>query len=171
MHQLFSQAEVIRTVGSHQLVPTLTTKNMKVIDGERFPVLEKILAQPNEGGTLIFANTREQCDTIAQLLNDKGYDCLIYRGEMDKLERRANLKNFRDGKNNLLIATDLASRGLDVEHVGRVINYHLPREIENYLHRAGRTARAGREGLVINLVTERDEPLMADLNRIQSRAK
>ena len=61
----------------------------------------------------------------------------------------------------MLISTDLASRGLDVDLVVRVINYHLPTDLENYLHRVGRTARAGRKGLVINLVTERDAPLMS----------
>ena len=82
---------------------------------------------------------------------------------MDKNERRANLKRFRDGKVDYLISTDLAARGLDLEHVGRVINFHLPQQIENYLHRAGRTARAGRAGVVINLVTERDSRLIATL--------
>jgi superfamily II DNA/RNA helicase len=76
---------------------------------------------------------------------------------MDKIQRRANLKAFRDGEIKLLVSTDLASRGLDLEHVARVINYHLPIELKNYLHRVGRTARAGRKGLVINLVTERDD--------------
>ena len=89
---------------------------------------------------------------------------MIYRGEMDKAERRRNLKAFRDGEVSLLISTDLASRGLDVEHVGRVINYHLPQQMENYLHRVGRTARAGRPGLVVNFVTERDAPLISKLD-------
>ena len=82
---------------------------------------------------------------------------------MEKVERRQSLRAFRDGKANFLIATDLAARGLDVPHVNRVVNYHLPRELDNYIHRAGRTARAGRAGTVINFVTERDEPLLAKL--------
>jgi superfamily II DNA/RNA helicase len=87
---------------------------------------------------------------------------------MDKLERRSNLKAFREGHVDLLISTDLASRGLDVEHVGRVINYHLPQQMENYLHRVGRTARAGRPGEVINFVTERDQPLVSQLASVQA---
>ena len=67
---------------------------------------------------------------------------------------------------DLLISTDLAARGLDVESIDRVINYHMPKEMENYLHRAGRTARAGRKGTVVNLVTERDQNL---LNRLDSK--
>jgi superfamily II DNA/RNA helicase len=88
---------------------------------------------------------------------------------MDKVDRRKNLKLFRERKIGYLISTDLASRGLDVEHVGRVINYHLPQQIENYLHRVGRTARAGRKGIVINFVTERDEKLMKKVDGLNSK--
>ena len=82
-------------------------------------------------------------------------------GEMDHVERRRNLARFRDGDVAILLTTDLGGRGLDIEHVDRVVNVHLPRDADNYLHRVGRTARAGREGLVVNLVTERDASLMS----------
>lgn len=164
---LFSNAEIIRSQGSHQLVPTLTTKNLEVINGKRFPLLETLLAKPVTGGTLIFTNTREQCDKLARELLKNNYSCAIYRGEMDKVERRRNLKDFRDGKTSIFIATDVASRGLDIDHVGRIINYHMPQHLENYIHRVGRTARAGREGLVINLVTERDQPIMEQLRSLK----
>jgi superfamily II DNA/RNA helicase len=165
---LFADAEVIRSDGHHKVVASLTTTNRTVINGKRLPVLETLLSQAVKGGTLIFTNTREQCDTLAHELKTKGHDCAIYRGEMDKLERRSNLKAFREGHVDLLISTDLASRGLDVEHVGRVINYHLPQQMENYLHRVGRTARAGRPGEVINFVTERDQPLVSQLASVQA---
>jgi superfamily II DNA/RNA helicase len=161
---LFAKAEFIRSAGSGKTVSSLVTKNVTVVDGKRWPFFEKVLKQPVEGGTIIFTNTREQCDSLAKELTEKGYDCAIYRGEMDKNDRRLNLKKFRDGKVDLLISTDLAGRGLDLSNVARVINYHLPKQMENYLHRVGRTARAGREGLVVNLVTERDERLLAQLN-------
>ena len=161
---LFNGAEVIRSQGSHRVVPTLTTTQMAVVGGKRFPLLERLLGKQVEGGTILFTNTREQCDKLAGELEEAGWPCVIYRGEMDKAERRRNLKAFRDGEVSLLISTDLASRGLDVEHVGRVINYHLPQQMENYLHRVGRTARAGRPGLVVNFVTERDAPLISKLD-------
>jgi ATP-dependent RNA helicase RhlE len=167
MDKLFAGAELIRSEGSHKVVPTLTTINLNVPDGKRMPFLEDLLKKQVEGGTLIFTNTRAQCDDLAELIGKTGRTCRVYRGEMDKMERRANLKSFREGETELLISTDLASRGLDVEHVVRVINYHLPNDLENYLHRVGRTARAGRKGLVINLVTERDAPLMAKLASIK----
>jgi ATP-dependent RNA helicase RhlE len=168
---LYKGAEVFRTKGSNRLVNTLKTSNRNVVDGKRFPLLENILTKKTEGGTLIFTNTRDQCDALAELLADKKYKFLIYRGEMDKVERRANLKAFRKGEVDLLVSTDLASRGLDVDHVGRVINYHLPKDIANYIHRVGRTARAGRKGLVVNLVTERDKSLMVKVEKIDSSPK
>ncbi len=166
--KLFSGAEVVRSEGSHQTVSGLTTKNLDVPNGKRFPMLEALLDKAVEGGTMIFTNTREQCDKVAQEMKKAGHPSVVYRGEMDKVERRKNLKLFRDGKIRFLVSTDLASRGLDVEHVGRVINYHLPQQMENYIHRVGRTARAGRQGVVINFVTERDESFVKKLETLRS---
>lgn len=168
---LFASAEVIRSLGSHRVVASLTTTQETVVGGKRFPLLERLLDKKVEGGTILFTNTREQCDKLAGELEEAGWACVVYRGEMDKAERRRNLKAFREGDVALLISTDLASRGLDVEHVGRVINYHMPQQMENYLHRVGRTARAGRPGLVVNFVTERDAPLVSKLVEVRSSPK
>jgi superfamily II DNA/RNA helicase len=164
---LFEDADIIRTEGGYKLASTLETQNRQVIDGNRSALFEVLLKEKVRGGTMIFTNTRQQCDKVAAELEQLGYSCVIYRGEMDKLERRKNLQAFRDGKIPFLISTDLASRGLDLENVERVINYHLPQELENYIHRVGRTARAGRKGLVVNLVTERDQPLMEQVRRLK----
>jgi ATP-dependent RNA helicase RhlE len=168
INELFADAELIRSEGSHRVVSTLTTTQQIIKDGKRFPYLERLLGRRIEGGTIIFVNTREQCDKLAEELEEAGIPCVIYRGEMDKVERRQNLKAFRDGEIDILISTDLASRGLDVEHVGRVVNYHMPQQMENYLHRVGRTARAGRPGLVVNFITERDATFVAKLDGVRS---
>ncbi|MBC8413206.1 MAG: DEAD/DEAH box helicase [Nitrospira sp.] len=168
MKTLFSGVKVIKSKGSHRIVPTLTTRNETVILGKRFPLLETILQKGIKGGMLIFTNTREQCDKLAAQLWEKNHKCAIFRGEMDKKERRANLKKFREKQIDILISTDLASRGLDLEHVECVINYHLPQEIENYIHRVGRTARAGRPGLVVNFVTNRDKKLINSLDTLKA---
>jgi len=167
IHQLFGDAKVIRADNADQPVASLKTENRQVINGKRLPLLEKLLKEKVEGGTMLFVNTRDQCDLLAEEMQKLGAACTLYRGEMEKVERKKNLRAFRDGKVAYLIATDLAARGLDVPHVGRVVNYHLPRQLDNYLHRAGRTARAGRAGVVINFVTERDEPLMKKLARYE----
>lgn len=168
MNELFMNAEIIRSSQSGKVVETLVTQNLTVEDGKRWPLFEKILKQKVEGGTIVFANTREQCDKLASELTEKGFPCVIYRGDMDAAKRRTNLKRFRAGEVEILVATDLAGRGLDIPTVGRVVNFHLPKEMENYLHRVGRTARAGRKGLVINLVTERDHSLV---QRLKTKGK
>jgi ATP-dependent RNA helicase RhlE len=164
--KLLPDAEVLRSDGSHKVPATLTTVNKEVVNGERLPLLQRALAEKVKGGTILFANTREQVDRLAADIANLGHTCTVYRGEMDKVERRTNLKAFREGTVDLLVSTDVASRGLDIEHVGRIINVHLPREIEDYLHRVGRTARAGRPGVVINFVTERDHPLMGEVKKL-----
>ena len=151
----------LRTRGSRKLVPTLRTQDRIVDRGRRFDELHDILRDRDGIGTLLFANTREQVDRIASWLERERIAHVLYRGQMDRRERRANLARFRDGEVDVLVATDLGARGLDIERVERVVNVHLPRDVDNYLHRVGRTARAGRSGLVINLVTHRDRPMLA----------
>jgi len=151
---------MLRTQGSHQVVRTLATDNRTVHNGERFPILRSVLTNGPKVGTVLFANTRDQCNKIAEWLAHEGFPCVDLRGEMDRAERRANLATFRSGEVDLMLATDLGGRGLDIDRVERVINVHLPTDVHNYLHRVGRTARAGRSGTVVNLVTERDQPLM-----------
>ena len=163
INDLFEDAEISRSSGSGKVAKSLTTKNLIVKDGDRWAHMDKILAKPLDGGTIIFTNTREQCDKLAKDLEAKGVQVAVYRGEMEKNDRRQNLRKFAKGEVKYLVATDLAGRGLDIPSVDCVINFHLPRQMENYLHRAGRTARAGRPGTVINLVTERDEFLFGKL--------
>lgn len=164
---LLSPPLLVRTEGSGRLVSALQTENRQVIGGERYPLLRTILSEAPDAGTLLFANTREQCDRIATWLEDYGVEYVLYRGEMDRVERRRNLQAFRNAAVNVLLTTDLGGRGLDIARVDRVINVHLPRDVANYVHRAGRTARAGRTGRVINMVTERDRHLIEAVSALQ----
>lgn len=166
---LGSEPLQVRTRGSRQAVPTLRTVDRAVADGQRFDVLRQVLAEDPSAQTLLFANTRGQCERIARWLDAEGHPYVLYMGQMDSQERRSNLAAFRSGDVALLVATDLGGRGLDVEQIDRVINVFLPTGLDNYRHRAGRTARAGRPGLVINLVTERDKPLIANVKRRDGR--
>lgn len=158
----------VQTQGSERLVPTLETLNVEVPDGRRQEPLLALLAEPGIRGTLLFANTRAQCLRIGEWLDQGGVRWVATMGELDAKERRRNLASFRAGEVAVLLATDLAGRGLDIAHVDRVINVHLPQDVDNYLHRAGRTARAGRTGQVVNLVTPRDAALMAKVRGLSS---
>lgn len=166
--KMFEGVEVLRTKGSDRVAAGLRTENLKVSNGKRWPLLQKLLTEKSSGSTLIFANTREQCDEISKILRKDEVAHVVYTGEMDKKVRRNNLQAFRDGEIKILISTDLASRGLDVEHVDRVINYHMPSHIENYLHRVGRTARAGRAGLAVNFITERDTDIASKIKSVDT---
>lgn len=163
--QMFANTKVYKSKRSHRVVSTLTTDNITIENGERFPVLKRLLKQEGSEGILIFTNTKTQCDDLAVQLEQIGVDCATFRGGMDRQERRKNLQRFIRKDLSVLVATDLASRGLDFKNIACVINYHLPQQIELYLHRIGRTARAGRSGLVINFVTERDKKLMEQVKR------
>lgn len=169
INDLYEDAKVIRADNSNTLPDTLITENLTVVNGKRLPLLQKLAEEKVTGGTIVFVNTRAQVDVVAEELKTLGKLCVVYRGEMEKTERKKNLKNFREGQVDFLVATDLASRGLDVEHVGRVINYHMPQVLDNYLHRVGRTARAGRSGKVINFVTERDAQIMSQVEALSAK--
>jgi superfamily II DNA/RNA helicase len=157
--------ERVRTRGSQRVVPTLTTINRDVHDGNRLPHVMDLLREVPRVGTMLFVNTKAQVKTVAGWLDEVGITYVAYAGQMERQQRRINLAKFRDGEVSILIATDLGGRGLDIELVERVINVHLPQDVDNYLHRVGRTARAGRTGLVVNLVTRRDASLMNKLER------
>ena len=129
----------------------------------------QLLCYLGNDSTLIFCNTRETVEKVSAYLRTRNVANEFFHGKLEQPDRERALSKFRNGSCTAFISTDLASRGLDVEHVGRVINYHLPKEMDNYLHRVGRTARAGRKGLVINLVTERDEALVARLGSIKAK--
>ncbi len=165
----FKEAIVVNKITGRKNSDRLVTKNITIKNGQRFPELEKLLKSKINGGTLIFTNTREQCDELAELIQSKGFKCGIYRGEMDPIIRKKTLQDFRAGKILHLVCTDLAARGLDIPQVKRVINYNLPRLMDNYVHRAGRTARGFDKGEVINFFTERDEKLRAELEGRKAR--
>jgi ATP-dependent RNA helicase RhlE len=164
METLFEKANVIRTQGAGKTVGTLKTKNVKIIDGKRWNALEPLLE--DETKTILFTNTREQADKLLETLKKNGIEAGLYRGDMDKVVRRKTIQSFRAGKLNLLVSTELGSRGLDIENVDRIINYNMPKDVQNYVHRAGRTARAGREGLVVNLIEERDQKVLEKVRQL-----
>lgn len=165
VRELFPTEPVrVQTRGSQQVVPTLKTINRPLVGSRQETLLAELRRDPAKG-TIVFCNTRRQLDQLAAWLEEAGVPHTSYRGQLDRRQRRLNLEKFRDAEVSVLLATDLGGRGLDIERVERVINAHMPHDLENYLHRVGRTARAGRSGVVVNIVTQRDHPLLAKLRR------
>ncbi|MFG6148498.1 DEAD/DEAH box helicase [Halobacillus sp. B23F22_1] len=114
---------------------------------------------------IIFTNGKDQADELASALLDKGLETGIIHGGLSPRERKRMLKELQNLRYQYIVATDLASRGIDIQGVSHVINARMPKEEEFYIHRVGRTARAGLEGTAINLYTEKDLPLIEKLEK------
>lgn len=123
---------------------------------DKIKLLEKI-ARLENAKTLAFINDIGEIQVFKEKLLFKELSIGILHSEMKKLERQAALKSFRDGKMKMLIATDVAARGLDIQGVTHVVHIDFPKDLTQFVHRAGRTGRMGAEGTVISLVTEREE--------------
>lgn len=132
---------------------------------EKFHLLNKLIYINRPDSCLIFCNTRNEVNWLFQKMSHKNYDCNTLHGGMEQKDRLDVIKNFKKGAFQFLIATDVAARGLDIEDISVVINYDVPVEKESYVHRIGRTGRAGKEGIAITLVTQREQNLFRQIEQ------
>jgi len=114
---------------------------------------------------IIYCNTRRKVDFLADQLSKRDFTISTMHAELDQKERDLVMREFRSGSSRVLISTDLLARGIDVQQVSLVINFDLPQNMENYLHRIGRSGRFGRKGVAINFVTNQDVRTMKDIER------
>lgn len=128
---------------------------IKTNDAQKYGELMKQL-QEREGSVLIFVKTKFGAERLALKLNKENQSADAIHGDLRQSKRERVIANFRNMKNRILVATDIAARGLDIPHIESVINYDLPQCPEDYIHRIGRTARAGASGIAINLITPKD---------------
>mmetsp|Transcript_57332 Transcript_57332/g.48457 ORF Transcript_57332/g.48457 Transcript_57332/m.48457 type:complete len:143 (+) Transcript_57332:1038-1466(+) len=112
---------------------------------------------------LVFVETKKKCEYLFTFLNNKGFRCVCIHGDKQQTERRKNLERFKNKSMRILVATDIASRGLDIPDVSVVFNMDMPKDIESYTHRIGRTGRIGSEGLAISCINETDANIINDL--------
>jgi ATP-dependent RNA helicase RhlB len=127
-----------------------------VPSGEKMNLLLGILEREKPESAIIFCNTKRYTEIVAKRLRINGYDCEFIMGDLPQSRRLKVIDDVKAGKTNFLVATDVAARGLDIEGLAMVVNYDLPTEAENYVHRIGRTARAGKTGRAITLASEQD---------------
>ena len=149
-------------------VPTVEQRFYDCHSRSKIEVLCRLLDTENPRLAIVFANTKRAVDDATDAMNARGYSADRLHGDLSQMMRDRVMKNFRSGAVEVLVATDVAARGLDVEEVDLVVNYDLPYDEEDYVHRIGRTGRAGRAGKAISLVTGREIFL---LQRIQRYAK
>ncbi|MDQ3555581.1 MAG: DEAD/DEAH box helicase [Gemmatimonadota bacterium] len=135
----------------------------------KLEALGRILDLESPQSAILFCRTRTEVDELAEALTIRGYRPEALHGGLNQGQRDRVMKRFREGVADLLIATDVAARGLDVEHVSHVVNYDIPQTPDAYVHRIGRTGRAGREGTAITLVQPRERGLLRAIERLVGR--
>ncbi len=122
----------------------------------KFSLLVHLMKQEHSGLVMVFCNTRSNADFVARNLNNNGIDAVAIHGGLTQARRNHIMEAFRSNKVCVIVCTDVAARGLDIKNVSHVYNYDLPPTSKEYVHRVGRTARAGNEGMAISIVAERD---------------
>ncbi len=154
------------TIKKTQLTSELTEQiYFEVKEADKFEALCRIIDMEEEFYGLIFCRTKVDVDHYAARLSERGYAAEAIHGDVTQKQREHVLKKFRDRKVNMLVATDVAARGLDIRELTHVINLSLPREAESYIHRIGRTGRAGKRGVAVTFITPSEFRKLAHLQR------
>lgn len=148
------------------------TVNQKVFitsKDEKFQLLYNLISQDEVESVIVFANRRDQCRRLQEKLKGKGFSVGLLSGEVPQGKRVRTLEDFKSGKLKVLVATDVAGRGIHIDGVSHVVNYTLPEESEDYVHRIGRTGRAGKTGTSISFACEDDAFLLEPIQELLGR--
>lgn len=151
---------------SHATQTRIDTFNVKVTPAEKNMVVKMFLEKEAKGRGIIFTNQKNQADELFKYLSEKmpKLKVRVIHGDLEAKDRESAIRSFRDGKAQVLVATDIAARGIDVKDLVWVVNYGLPKTAIYYLHRCGRVARGGRHGIVYNLVASHDSKMINEIN-------
>ncbi|MFC1485385.1 DEAD/DEAH box helicase [bacterium] len=153
----YMQGYEFLAVKKEQLTTNLTEQiYFEVKASDKFEALSRIIDIEDDFYGLIFCRTKSDVDSVVSHLIDRGYDAEAIHGDISQAQRERTLNKFKKQRVNILIATDVAARGIDVNNLSHVINYSLPQDPESYVHRIGRTGRAGNEGTAITFITPRE---------------
>ena len=132
-------------------------------EGWKLSVLLDLYLHITVNQALIYVNKRQKAEWLAKQLASQGFTLEYIHGDMDVIERKKRMEDFRSGTVRILISTDLLARGIDVQQISLVVNYELPLQRENYVHRIGRSGRYGKKGVAINLVTSEEKVVMKEI--------
>ncbi len=160
---------LVKVVSKERTVETITQYYYEVPMGRKTDALQLLLSLHEPKLSIIFCNTKKMVDELTEGLNQKGFKASGIHGDMKQAARSAVMDRFKSGRTSILIATDVAARGIDVDDVDAVFNYDIPQDYEYYIHRIGRTGRAGRSGVAFTLTSGRKQ--MYDMRDIQKFIK
>jgi ATP-dependent RNA helicase DeaD len=153
-------------------VPTIDQHYVQVAEPQKLDALAQLLEARSIPGeaSLVFVRTKSRAAELAERLQARGYAAEAMQGDMNQTQRETVIRRLRSGQAELVVATDVAARGLDVERIGMVVNYDIPNDPEGYVHRIGRTARAGRSGTAVLFTTPREQRLRRDIEHYIGRS-
>lgn len=157
---------VVVTVKKEEV--TLTNIKQEVVettDREKREALCKILDEDNPFMAIIFCRTKRRADELEVVMHRRGYNCKVIHSDIQQSKRERIMKSFRNADIQYLIATDVASRGLDISGASHIYNYDIPETVETYIHRIGRTGRAGNEGYTCLFVDPKDSRMLSDIEK------
>ncbi len=150
---------------SKQTTPNITQRYLMVSYPQKVDALTRILEVENFEGMIVFVRTKNETEMLAEKLRARGFSAMAINGDIVQAQRERTVDQLKSGKLDILVATDVAARGLDVERISHVINYDIPTDTESYTHRIGRTGRAGRSGDAISFVTPRERHLLRAIEK------
>ena len=157
--------EIVKVVKKELTVPKVTQYYYEVKPKTKVEVMCRLLDMYDPKLSIVFCNTKRQVDDLVQELQGRGYFAEGLHGDLKQMQRDRVMNSFRNGRTDILIATDVAARGIDVDDVEAVFNYDIPQDDEYYVHRIGRTGRAGREGKAFSLVVGREVYKLREIQR------
>lgn len=165
--------ERLTGTGSHAPQSRIETYNVTVTPAEKNMVVRMFMEQQAQGRGIIFTNQKNQAEEVFKYLTEKmpKLKLKILHGDLEIKERESAIKSFVEGKAQVLVATDIAARGIDIKDLVWVVNYGLPKTAIYYLHRCGRVARGGRKGIVYNLVASHDYKMISQINEAIANQK
>ncbi|MBI5644251.1 MAG: DEAD/DEAH box helicase [Deltaproteobacteria bacterium] len=149
--------EKIRIASDTLTAPKISQIFYEVRYEQKLEALSRLIDSDDSGRFLIFCHTKKEADEVSSNLKLRGYDADSMHGDFSQAQRETVLKKFKEGRIDVLVATDVAARGLDISDISHVVNFSIPQDPESYVHRIGRTGRAGKEGIAITFVTPREE--------------
>ncbi|MGM0830943.1 MAG: DEAD/DEAH box helicase [Bacillota bacterium] len=155
-NRFMTEPEVIKVKSKEVTVSNIEQYFTKVSEKEKFDTLSRLIDVQSPELAIVFGRTKRRVDELARALSIRGYLAEGIHGDLSQARRMTVLKKFKEGRIDILIATDVAARGLDISGVTHVYNFDIPQDPESYVHRIGRTGRAGKKGMSITFVTPRE---------------
>ncbi|MGK0715565.1 DEAD/DEAH box helicase [Leucobacter sp. W1153] len=163
--QYLNDPQEVKIAGKTQTSATIAQRYIVVSYMQKLDALTRVLEVEDFDGMIVFTRTRGDSEQVAEKLRARGYSALAINGDVPQNIRERTVEQLKSGKLDILVATDVAARGLDVERISHVVNYDLPIDTESYVHRIGRTGRAGRKGDAISFVTPRERRMLTAIEK------